>query len=316
MIKNRIDMKEESVLSAIKRLPKEISEVTKTHPNNRFDIVDEAYIAAIILRLDKLGTPMKDSELLKLAQETIGVGGPSLTNKWLRGFRERWNIWLHSSRSSAMQAERINTLRLKDVEGFLASWHKMERKILSNGSNLVIAETKIVLPEGWSDSRKHPFKVVYAATAKGYVTTALWGAIMKEFHLVCLQKFDLRGCVLLVDNLAAHVNPENVAECAKNNIWMWMIPPHTSHAIQPNNNGVNAVAKSMAHKKRDQEIRASVIRGITPSSVVSTILLDVIAKSVTKTVIKASWKRTGIWPWNPELITELCELKHHRLAKI
>jgi hypothetical protein len=51
----------------------------------------------------------------------------------------------------------------------------------------------------------------------------------------------------------------------------------------------------------------NIIRGITPTAVVSSILLDAIEASITKRVVRASWYRTGIFPWNPEMIWSIAE---------
>jgi hypothetical protein len=170
-----------------------------------------------------------------------------------------------------------------------------------------ISQTPVDIPESWTNERKNPFPILYAATGKGYVTNALWKSIMQHFGFVVAQQFGIKGCVLLVDNLAAHVNAENVAACSKQNIFMWMIPAHSSHFLQPNDNGVNAAAKSKAHELKRTEYRANIIRGITPTAVVSSILLDAIEASITKRVVRASWYRTGIFPWDPEMIWSIAE---------
>lgn len=165
----------------------------------------------------------------------------------------------------------------------------------------------VFVPEEWASKRHPPFEVYYAATTSGYINGSLWKEILSKFHLVSLKRFGIGGCVLLTDNLAAHVSIPNVRHAVSLNIHPWLIPPHSSHFLQPNDNGVNAVAKSSAFKAKSREIRSSVLRGITPSAIISRVLLDAITSSITPQVIRASWARVGIWPWDPELIRSNAE---------
>lgn len=149
--------------------------------------------------------------------------------------------------------------------------------------------------------------VFYAVTENGFVTTELWRSIMEEFVKLRPIFFGINNVVLLLDNLSAHVNVENVRFCTRNHIYVWYIPPHTSHFLQPNDNGPNAAAKAKAHSLKSQQVLACALRGITPSFIVSSILLQAITCSITSSVIIGAWRRTGMWPWDPDLVRELAE---------
>jgi hypothetical protein len=169
------------------------------------------------------------------------------------------------------------------------------------------ADTPIYVPEKWAARRKKPFEVYYCSTSKGFVNNIMWKSILEAYWVVSLKHFPTdKGSVLLLDNLAAHVNAENVRFALNKNIYVWTIPAHTSHVLQPNDNGVNAVAKSKSFTARDHEMRASIIRGMTPSSVISAVLLDVLECAITPKVVRCAWSRTGLFPWDPELIRDLC----------
>jgi hypothetical protein len=109
-----------------------------------------------------------------------------------------------------------------------------------------------------------------------------------------------------MDNLSAHVNPSTIRHCNERNLKCWFIPAHTSHILQPNDNGVNAVLKSGVVRERDEEIRACILHGKAPSHIVSAVILHILEFKLTEAVIIGSWERTDIWPWNPDLIRELC----------
>lgn len=163
------------------------------------------------------------------------------------------------------------------------------------------------LPTEWDNVSKAPFPVFITTAPKGFVGNELWMLIMKKWAEVSYSNFFQKGSVLLLDNLACHVNYEIVEKCAKNYVYIWTIPPHTSHCLQPNDNGSNAALKKGAALVKQRENAQLVLHRIKVTHVLSTIILNVVRQYVSPKVIIASFKRTGIEPWDPQIIREQCE---------
>lgn len=170
-------------------------------------------------------------------------------------------------------------------------------------------ETKIQIhiPDTFMNRRHKPFEVYICTAPKGFVNLELWKAIMKRWASTSNALFAQKGSVLLCDNLACHVNPEVVQSCLDSQVYIWTIPPHTSHFLQPNDNGSNAAIKKGVAERKSTENIATVLANLKPSRIVSVVLLQSIEQCLTEAVVKRSWETTGIWPWNPKTIRQECQ---------
>ena len=166
-------------------------------------------------------------------------------------------------------------------------------------------ETDVFLPAVFSDSEDPPFTTLLASTTKGYMTTDLWRSACGAFSKLLYAEFAQKECVLVLDNLSAHANVDTVSKLARGSLRSFFIPPHTSHFLQPLDNGGNAaiateVRKARATLFRDSTITGGSVTGATPSLIVAAAL-----KRLTPAVISGCWERTGLFPFNPDLVRSL-----------
>ena len=76
-----------------------------------------------------------------------------------------------------------------------------------------------------------PEDALYARSESGWIDTELFLAWMKKIFL----KYAVpeRPLLLLTDGHKTHVNIDVIDLCRENNITLFCLPPHTTHALQP-----------------------------------------------------------------------------------
>mmetsp|Transcript_3707 Transcript_3707/g.8975 ORF Transcript_3707/g.8975 Transcript_3707/m.8975 type:complete len:529 (-) Transcript_3707:83-1669(-) len=149
----------------------------------------------------------------------------------------------------------------------------------------------------------------YYTSDTGYVTSDLWTGIMTNF-CQALRLSPRRGPglvqYLLLDNLAAHHNPEALAVAEDNWVEIIFFPKNTTHLVQPLDDVALASVKKAARRhrsslERDRVLSRDNLTGECYCMTVSAAYFG-IAEGLTKKAVIKSFYNTGIWPWNPERI--------------
>jgi hypothetical protein len=153
--------------------------------------------------------------------------------------------------------------------------------------------------ERWYQDRLHP------ATRVGLSDT---GYTNDELALDWLQHFIMFNHLwqvgawrlLLFDGHGSHMTREFVEMWDENNIVLFYLPPHTTHFLQPLDVGCFQPLKHYHAKVLQGSIRAfsSDFNKIDFMPAIS----DIRKKTFTESTIKSSFKRTGIVPFNPEVV--------------
>lgn len=161
-------------------------------------------------------------------------------------------------------------------------------------------ENNVYLPASFEEGPEAPFLILLASTANGYMTKKLWRSACEKFsELLYPQK----ESVLVLDNLAAHTNPVTVEYLATANLRCFFIPEHTSHWLQPLDNGINgSIATSV---RRPDAFRDSTISGESVVGIEPTLIVNAALKVCSEVVISASWERTGMFPFDKEKVRRL-----------
>ncbi|XP_023240420.1 uncharacterized protein LOC111638880 [Centruroides sculpturatus] len=109
--------------------------------------------------------------------------------------------------------------------------------------------------------------------------------------------------LLLLDNHQSHVDINVVEKAKSNSIVMLSFPPHCTHRLQPLDVGVNAPFKNYCAKAQDNWLRSN------PGKTMSIYEIPEIVKyalpiAATPINIMSSFKKAGIWPYDPNIFTE------------
>lgn len=109
--------------------------------------------------------------------------------------------------------------------------------------------------------------------------------------------------LLLLDNHQSHIDINEVEKAKANSIIMLLFPPHCTHRLQPLDVGVNAPFKNYCAKAQDNWLRNN------PGKTMSIYEIPEIVKyalplAVTSINIMSSFRKTGIWPFDPNVFTD------------
>ena len=108
--------------------------------------------------------------------------------------------------------------------------------------------------------------------------------------------------VLLLDGHSSHHTPELLTFARENNIVILGYPPHCTHALQ----GLDVVCFARMKEAWKEEINAFELR--TGRAVRKGDFAEVFGKAFLKAftpeTVQAAFKATGIYPFNPDVITE------------
>ena len=132
-------------------------------------------------------------------------------------------------------------------------------------------------------------------TANGWMETSQFYGWLTNHFIKRIPP--LRPVVLLIDGHGSHIDFHLSKFCAENDILLFRLPPHTSHAIQPTDRGYFATFKANFSKEVGkftvQHPGVSITKRTFP-----TIFTRSYEISCSAEVVKSSFRTTGIWPVN------------------
>ena len=137
----------------------------------------------------------------------------------------------------------------------------------------------------------------YTTTAKGWSTTETFQDFILNHFLVHVQP---RPCLLLYDGHSTHVTIDLIEKARENNIHMFVLPPHSSHQLQPLDVGIfspfKAALSSECHKLTHSQIGRQVIREDLPG-----LIGAAYNSALTVPNLMSAFRKTGIVPFNPDI---------------
>lgn len=146
------------------------------------------------------------------------------------------------------------------------------------------------------------FPIYYTFNQNGFMTYEIWAESIR--YLIARKKVlsSFKEIVLLLDRHVTHLHPEMIKLCLQNNIYLFFLPPHTSHWIQPLDNGPNASVKIGLLKTKRATTNALRMNGENIDGVIQFVLPQVLRKYLTVACIRNSFESVGLFPINIELI--------------
>ena len=125
---------------------------------------------------------------------------------------------------------------------------------------------------------------------------------MKEHFLKYVQSRDSSQPVLLLyDGHRSHISLSLIKWAHENNIFLFVLPSHTSHILQPMDVGCFGPFETLYQQEVHKFMRQSVGRSVTRYDICS-LVCKVYGKSLSTDNLRSSFKKTGIHPLNPLVI--------------
>jgi hypothetical protein len=125
---------------------------------------------------------------------------------------------------------------------------------------------------------------------------------MKEHFLEYAPRND-KPLLLMYDGHTTHVNQTVVDWAKKHNIILFVLPPHTSHILQPLDVGVFGPLKTMFYSQCQAYMRENPGEIVTRWNICE-IICAIYHKAFSPQNLISAFRKTGIMPFNREAISE------------
>lgn len=135
----------------------------------------------------------------------------------------------------------------------------------------------------------------YAWNKTGWVSKEIWNQSVKRFVTIMKTHFPGRAAVIIMDRLAAHLDPDIVGFLLQNNIYCLFIPAKSSHLIQPLDQYVFANFKKVLRKKMSQHMSSMQSHQRVP---IDDFIMEAEHEAFTSSIIKKSFEVVGLMPYN------------------
>lgn len=141
------------------------------------------------------------------------------------------------------------------------------------------------------------------AHASGWMTSELFVEVMKHFikHSAASPE---NPALLILDNHESHLSIEALELAKKSGVTMLTLHPHTTAKMQPLDVGLNAPFKVFYNSAIDSWMMRNPGKPMTIYNVAECVGLAY-ARAMTPMNISAAFKKCGIYPFDPEVFTDI-----------
>ena len=150
----------------------------------------------------------------------------------------------------------------------------------------------------------------FAVSRKGWTNEELgmsW--LTKIFDPHTKAKAGLARRLLLVDGHSSHVNPRFIEYCDQNNIILAVLPPHSTHRLQPLDVGIFAPLAHAYGKGIDRLIQSSDGFSRMTKRRFWPIFRDAWDEAFTLANVRSAFASPGIFPYNPAKVLGKVQMK-------
>jgi hypothetical protein len=175
---------------------------------------------------------------------------------------------------------------------------------------LIYQGTSGDLQDTWLEDFDHSSDQAYFATSeKGWTNEDLGMKWLEIFDRHTKEKAGNSRRLLLVDGHSSHVNLRFIDYCDKNNILLVVLPPHSTHRLQPLDVGIFSPLAHAYSQEIDQLIQSS--GGFSRLTKRSFWRLFSAAwkRSMTVSNIKSAFSSPGIYPFAPKKVLDSIKKK-------
>jgi DDE superfamily endonuclease len=165
---------------------------------------------------------------------------------------------------------------------------------------LIYQGTSNDLHNTWIEDLNERDKAYFTASANGWTNNELGLAWLRRFHQDTKHKGSRRR-LLILDGHSSHINMAFLSLADSLRILILILPPHTTHRLQPLNVGLFSPLAKAYTKRLDAYIHGWLGWVSMTKRLFWPIFRDAWGDSFTPKNIKKAFKATGIWPLQPLL---------------
>jgi DDE superfamily endonuclease len=204
------------------------------------------------------------------------------------GTTQTSNVVVDTAVSNAYEAQPGRQEWVTVIECVSVTGEKIPPYIIFKGQNLMTSWLPRTLPKGWR----------FAANASGWTNNFHGMEWIKHFHSATWKQLqspdDYR--LLLCDGHDSHISADLVSFCIHNRIDLILLPPHSSHLLQPLDVGVFAPLKRAISIQISRFIRSGIAR-IQKVEWLER-FIEAREHGITKENIISGWRGAGLFPEN------------------
>ena len=137
----------------------------------------------------------------------------------------------------------------------------------------------------------------------GWSNRVIFQSYLEDHFMKHVQSSEDKPVLLMYDGHASHVSPYLIQWAREHHIILFVLPPHTSHLLQPLDVGVFGPFKKFYYSECSMFMRQNIGQVITKYNMAS-IASKAYLKAATPVNIQASFKKTGIFPFSSDAIPQ------------
>ncbi len=150
----------------------------------------------------------------------------------------------------------------------------------------------------------------YCFTESGYLQSDIWSKVLAKFSSIWQQRHGDLVSTLLLDNLAIHRTFEPLLDALSKSVRVQFLPPNTSHFLQPLDDKVFAIYKSVLAQLAQRLAAALRSNGekATAREIITAASSFAVAAAFKPSVIVESFANCHLWPFDADKIQEAAEV--------
>ena len=134
----------------------------------------------------------------------------------------------------------------------------------------------------------------YAWTVKGWVTKSVWEQSVKLFVTIMRRQFPGRQVILIIDQLAAHMNWGIVNYLYQRGVYCFFLPKKSSHILQPLDQYIFANFKNLLRARVFDYLQK---HGWNAKVPLNEIIQEVEEEAITRNLVRKSFEVVGLSPF-------------------
>lgn len=203
------------------------------------------------------------------------------------GMIQASRVIVNSNMQSQYQAQPGRQEWISVVECITADGTSIPPFIIFKGEQLLSSWLPTAVPENWH----------FSCNSKGWTSNIHRLEWLRTcFEPATRYKANGRTRLLICDGHDSHISANFIAHCINNNIILLILPPHTSHLLQPLDVGVFGPLKQAISACLDRLIRTGVNRIQKPEFI--TVYNEARESAISSLNIFGAWRGAGLFPFN------------------
>lgn len=146
--------------------------------------------------------------------------------------------------------------------------------------------------------------IKYMFTESGYSNKAVFKEMICQFGKIWKENHGDTECILFMDRLSSHINQENAKIFREYSIQPYLFPVATTHFLQPLDDNYFKSFKNFLCEEVSHTLTKNPLIHTEKDESIAFLenIVSAIKSASTEKIIRSSFKNTGIYPWNSEII--------------